>query len=208
MQSKIPRSIYLAHIISGITNPTILAVLALLLIIWTEANGFPEFIKWFAVIMVFFVCIPAVYVYIKTSHAENRFKSLVGLTKYLKQHPAQILVLALVLGLSCIVVLSVIKASPALIATVTALLAGSVITSLFYLFYRVSFHLTGLVIIIIMVAQVWGQPYLFLLFTVPPVFWAKYHLRDHTIPQLFAGIAVATIVSLLTLLLFGRLNTL
>jgi hypothetical protein len=208
MQSKTPRSIYLARLISGLTNPTILSVLALILIVLTESNGFPEFIKWFAVVMVFFVCIPAVYVYIKTSRTENRFKSLVGLTKYLKQHPAQILVLALVLGLSCIMVLSVIKASPALIATVAALLAGSVITSIFYLFYRVSFHLTGLVIIIIMVAQVWGPSYLFLLLAVPPVFWAKYHLRDHTIPQLFAGIGVAVVVSLLTLWWFGRLNTL
>ena len=121
---------------------------------------------------------------------------------------AQILVLALVLGLSCIVVLSLIKASPILIATIVALLAESVVTALFYLFYRVSFHLTGLVIIIIMAAQTWGPLYLLLLLTVPPVFWAKYHLRDHTIPQLFAGIAVATVVSLLTLLMFGRLNAL
>jgi hypothetical protein len=208
MQSKTPRLTNVAHIISGITNPCILALLTLFLIVLTESNGFPEFIGWFATIMVFFVAIPAVYVYIKTSGAGNRLKSLVEFTKYLKNNPAQILVLALVLGLSCIVVLSLIKASPILIATIVALLAGSVVTALFYLFYRVSFHLTGLVIIIIMAAQTWGPLYLLLLLTVPPVFWAKYHLRDHTIPQLFAGIAVATVVSLLTLLMFGRLNAL
>ena len=208
MQSKTPRLTYLARVISGITNPCILSILILFLIVWTESNGLPQMIAWLATILIFFVSIPAVYVYFKTSGIENRFKSLVGLTKYLKQHPLQILFLALLLGLSCIAVLAFIKASPILIATVVALLAGSVITSIFYLFYRVSFHMTGLIILIIMAAQAWGPPFLLLLLTVPPVFWAKYYLRDHTIPQLISGIAVATVVSLLTLLLFGRLNAL
>jgi hypothetical protein len=107
--------------------------------------------------------------------------------------------MAIFLGLPCLIILWFLKAPAVLIDTVAALLTGSMVTSLFNLFYRVSFHLTGITILIIMAAQAWGQPYLFLLAAIPPISWAKYQIRDHTIPQLIIGIIVAVAVSLGTL---------
>lgn len=196
MEHQVTRSTYVAQAISKFTNPTILSVITLLLIAFTKSSNMLESVGYFAIILLFFVSIPAVYVLLRTSRNGNQTKSLVGLTKFLKQHPFDILVMALLLGFPCLIMLWFLEAPAGLISTVAALLAGSIVTSLFNLFYRVSFHLTGITILIIMAAQVWGQPYLFLLVSIPPISWAKFQIRDHTIPQLIIGILVALSVSL------------
>ena len=90
-----------------------------------------------------------------------------------------------------------------LLAPVIALLAGSIITAVFNTFYRVSYHLTAITILVIMVVHTWGLAYLFLILTLPLIAWAKFRVRDHTIPQLVIGIAVALVISLTTLRLLG-----
>ena len=199
MEHQVTRSTYVAQIISKFTNPTILSVIILLLIAFTKSSSMIESNEYFAIIILFFVFIPAVYVLIRTSRNGNQTKSVVELTKFLKRHPIDIIVMALFLGLPCLTILWFLKAPAVLTATVAALLAGSIVTSLFNLFYRVSFHLTGITIIIIMAAQAWGQPYLFLLVTIPLISWAKFQIRDHTIPQLIIGIIIAVAISLGTL---------
>ena len=199
MEHQVTRSTYIARAISKFTNPTILSVITLLLIAYTKSNSIRESVGWFAIILLFFVFIPVVYLLVRTSLSGNQTKSVVELTKFLKRHPADILIMALFLGFPCLITLWFLKAPAVLISTVAALLAGSTVTSLFNLFYRVSFHLTGITILIIMAAQTWGQPYLFLLATIPLISWAKFQIRDHTIPQLIIGIIVAVAVSLGTL---------
>jgi hypothetical protein len=121
----------------------------------------------------------------------------------LKRHPGDILILAVILGLSCLAILLFFKAPTVFISTVVALLAGAIVTALFNIFYRVSFHLTGITILIVMIAQVWGATFLVLLVAIPLIAWAKFHIHDHTIPQLVMGIAVAAVVCLAALHLFG-----
>jgi hypothetical protein len=199
LEYQATRSSYIARAISKFTNPTILSVITLLLIAFTKSSSVPESVGYFAIILLFFVFIPAVYVLIRASRSGNKIKSVIELTKFLKQHPVDILIMALLLGLPSLIILGFLKAPVVLTATVAALLAGSIVTSLFNLFYRVSFHLTGITIVIIMAAQAWGQPYLFLLIAIPPISWAKFQIRDHTIPQLIIGIIVAMVMSLGTL---------
>ena len=199
MEHQVTRSTYVAQTISKFTNPTILSVIILLLVAFTKSNSLSESVGWFAIILLFFVFIPVVYLLVRTSLSGNQTKSVVELTKFLKRHPIDILVMALLLGFPCLITLWFLKTPAVLISTNIALLAGSIVTSLFNLFYRVSFHLTGITIIIIMAAQAWGQPYLFLLVAIPPISWAKFQIRDHTIPQIIIGIMVAVAVSLGTL---------
>lgn len=195
MEHQVTRSTYVAQTISKFTSPTILSVIILLLIAFTKSKNLSESIEWVAIILLFFVFIPVVYVLVKTSRSGNQTKSLVELNKFLKQHPADILILALSLGLPCLLILRFFEAPAILISTIVALLAGSIVTSLFNLFYRVSFHLTGITVLIIMAAQTWGRPYLFLLLAIPLISWAKFKIRDHTIPQLIIGTIVAVAVS-------------
>ena len=195
MEHQVTRSTYVAQTISKFTSPTILSVIILLLIAFTKSKNLSESIEWVAIILLFFVFIPVVYVLVRTSRSGNQTKSLVELNKFLKQHPADILILALSLGLPCLIILWFFEAPAILISTIVALLAGSIVTSLFNLFYRVSFHLTGITVLIIMAAQTWGRPYLFLLLAIPLISWAKFKIRDHTIPQLIIGTIVAVAVS-------------
>ena len=205
MEQKITRSTYLAQAISRFSNPPILSVLILLLIAYTKANNVGELVVWVATLLLFFVLIPAVYVYFRIHSSGARIKSLVKLTTFLKQHPGDILILALLPGLACLATLSFLKAPTILISTVVALLTVSIVTALFNTFYRVSFHSSAITILIIMAAQAWGRVFLVLLAVLPLIFWAKYHLREHTITQLVIGTAVAAVVGLTTLFLFGRL---
>ena len=195
MEHQVTRSTYVAQTISKFTSPTILSVIILLLIAFTKSKNLSESIEWVAIILLFFVVIPVVYVLVRTSRSGNQTKSLVELNKFLKQHPADILILALSLGLPCLIILWFFEAPAILISTIVALLAGSIVTSLFNLFYRVSFHLTGITVLIIMAAQTWGRPYLFLLLAIPLISWAKFKIRDHTIPQLIIGTIVSVAVS-------------
>jgi len=195
LEHQVTRSTYVAQTISKFTSPTILSVIILLLIAFTKSKNLSESIEWVAIILLFFVVIPVVYVLVRTSRSGNQTKSLVELNKFLKQHPADILILALSLGLPCLIILWFFEAPAILISTIVALLAGSIVTSLFNLFYRVSFHLTGITVLIIMAAQTWGRPYLFLLLAIPLISWAKFKIRDHTIPQLIIGTIVAVAVS-------------
>jgi hypothetical protein len=176
----------------------------LLLIAYTSAHNVHELASWVALILLFFVLIPAIYVYFRIHGSGERIKSVVKLTTFLKQHPGDILILALLPGLACLATLSFLKAPTILISTIVALLAVSIVTALFNTYYRVSFHSAAMTILIIMAAQAWGQTLLVLLIILPLICWAKYHLRDHTIPQLVIGIALSVVAGLTTLFLFGR----
>jgi hypothetical protein len=202
LERNVSQSTYIAQTISRITNPSILSPVILLLIACTESNGIRELISLTAIIILFFMIIPVVYVYIRISSIGNRTKSVIELTTFLKRHPKDILILALLLGLSCLAILLFLKAPTILISTVVALIAGSIVTALFNIFYRVSFHLTGVTILIVMTAQTWGQVFLVLLTAIPVIVWAKFHIHDHTIPQLVIGITVAVVTCLVTLYLF------
>jgi hypothetical protein len=203
MSRKVPWSTFLAQAISKFTNPCVLSVVILLLIAITKSSNVRELAGWIAIILLFFVLIPVVYLYVKTSKSGNSIKSVFELTIFLKQHPRDILILALLLGLPCLAILWFIKAPVILISTLVALIAGSIVTALFNIFYRVSFHLTAITLLIVMTAQAWGQAFFILFAAIPPIAWAKYQIRDHTIPQLLMGIAVAAVVSLATLYFLG-----
>ena len=206
MEHKVTRSTYLAQAVSRYSNPPILSVLVLLLIAYTRTNNVRELVGWVVMILLFFVLIPTIYVYLRIHRSGDRIKSVVKLTTFLKQHPGDILILALLPGLTCLLTLSFLKAPTILISAVVALLAVSIVTALFNTFYRVSFHSAAITILIIIAVQAWGQVFLVLLVILPLIFWAKYHLHEHTIPQLAIGTAGAAVVGLTTLFLFGRIQ--
>ena len=205
MEHKVTRSIYLAQAVSKFTNPPALSVFTLLSIASTKADDAHELIGWVAMILLFFVLIPAIYVYTRALKSGNHIKSVVDLTVFLKRHPIDILILALLPGLACLAAVLLLKAPTILISTITALLAVSIVAALFNTFYRVSFHLAAITTLIIMASRSWGPIMLVLLVIIPLIFWAKYYLHEHTIPQLAAGITVSLVVSLAVLYLFGQL---
>jgi hypothetical protein len=155
------------------------------------------------VIFALYILIPVIYVYLRMQASGIRSKSTLVLITFLKKHPNDILILSVVLGIPCLILLILLKAPAILLTTVVALLAVSIVTALFNTFYRVSYHLTALTIMVIMTAYTWGVAYLLLALFIALVFWAKFRIREHTIPQLLEGMAVAIVVCLGVLLYFG-----
>ena len=79
-------------------------------------------------------------------------------------------------------------------------------TALFNIFYRVSYHLAAVTILVIMSALTWGQIFLVLLAAIPLIGWAKYQNREHTITQLAMDIPLSVAVSVATLYLFDWIH--
>jgi hypothetical protein len=203
MEPKTDRTNRAAKLIADLTNPSVLSVLLLLMIAFLKSHKPSEAAVWMGVIFALYILIPVVYVYLRMQASGIRSKSILVLITFLKKHPKDILILSVVLGIPCLMLLILLKAPAILLAPVAALLAGSIVTALFNTFYRVSYHLTALTILVIMTAHTWGFAYLLLGLIIPLVSWAKFRIREHTILQLVEGMAVATVVCLAVLLYFG-----
>ena len=208
MEGKASRSTYLARVISKITNPCILSVLVLLLMAYTESTNVRVLIGWIAIVFLFLALLPLVYVYIRIYKSRGGTKLLAHPTSFLKQHPRDILILSLLLGLPGLVILVFLEAPSLLLSTLVALLASSIVTALFNIFYRVSYHLAAVTVLVLMAALTWGQIYFILLAVIPLVSWAKYRINEHTPAQLAIGIAVSVAVSGATLYFFSLLQVL
>ena len=203
MEPKTDRTNRAAKLIADLTNPSVLSVLLLLMIAFLKSHKPSEAAVWMGVIFALYILIPVVYVYLRMQASGIRSKSILVLITFLKKHPKDILILSVVLGIPCLMLLILLKAPAILLAPVAALLAGSIVTALFNTFYRVSYHLTAITIMVIMTAYTWGFAYLLLGLIIPLVSWAKFRIREHTILQLVEGMAVATVVCLAVLLYFG-----
>lgn len=203
MEYKIARSTSLAQAISRITNPCLVSVLMLLVVAFTESTNVGELVSCGAIILLFFVLTPLVYLYMRTSSSSNPVKSVFELTLYMKQHPKIILILAGLLGLPCLAILWFLEAPIILISILVALVAGSIVIALINLFYRVSFHLAAITILIVTAAQTWGHIFYVSFVVVPPIAWAKYYLHDHTTLQIIIGTALGAIISLTTSYFLG-----
>ena len=203
MEPKTDRTNRAAKLIADLTNPSVLSVLLLLMIAFLKSHKPSEAAVWMGVIFALYILIPVVYVYLRMQASGIRSKSILVLITFLKKHPKDILILSVVLGIPCLMLLILLKAPAILLAPVAALLAGSIVTALFNTFYRVSYHLTALTILVIMTAHTWGFAYLLLGLIIPLVSSAKFRIREHTILQLVEGMAVATVVCLAVLLYFG-----
>ena len=194
MENEETRSARLAQVISKMTNPCILSVLVLLLMANTGSDDIRALLSWAVVVVLSLVLLPLVYVYFRTSKTEGGRALLAKPTVFLKQHPKDILVLGLLLGLPCLVILTFLEAPLFLLATLGILLASSIVTALFNLYYRVSYHLAAVTVLVLMTALTWGQIYLVLLIALPLVSWAKYRIHEHTATQLTIGIAVSGVL--------------
>jgi len=69
------------------TSPTILSVIILLLIAFTKSKNLSESVEWVAIILLFFVFMPVVYVLVRSSRSGKQTKSLVELNKFFEAAP-------------------------------------------------------------------------------------------------------------------------
>ena len=188
------RSASLARNIIKLTNPHILALAVLLLIAYTQLNDPAVLFGLILVIFSFLVILPLGYVYLRILANGNRNKYIKDPTAYLRYHPKDIYILGIFSGLPCILVLLYLNSPPLLTVTLATLLATSLIVALFNFFYRVSYHIAAITILIIVIVLIWGQALFLLSVLLPITGWAKYRIREHNFIQLAVGFVVAVVV--------------
>lgn len=201
MEDRVTQSTGQARAIIRVTNPCILSVLVLLLIGYTKSSDMSALVGWVVILLLFLVVLPLVYVYVRSSTGKGGLKLVADPTIFLKHHPRDILILGVLSGLPCVVILVFLEAPLLLLYTLMALLAGSLVIALFNVFYKVSYHLAALTILITMAVVSWGQIFLVLFTAIPLIGWAKYRLREHTPTQLATAIALSVAISAATLYL-------
>ena len=195
MESSLTRPANLANVISRITNPCILSVLLLLLIACFESGSLRDLFGFVVIVLLFLVLLPLFYVYMRTIRNRSGEKFVTVPTVFLKRHPKDIMILGLTTGLPCIIILVLLDAPSLMLSTLVILLASSIAVALFNMFYRVSYHLAAITVLVIMAAMAWGPILLILLVGIPVIAWAKYRINEHTLPQIAIGITIALIFS-------------
>jgi hypothetical protein len=196
----------LAGLIAKITNPAILSVLFLAFIAWTNSSDNPIRIKWAAVILLFLVALPLVYVYIRFYLKKSLSLRSMDPTRILKFHPVDIVVLCLLFGLPCLVTLAYLKMPVLVICSLWALLICALLVAIINMLYRVSFHLASITVLIIMSVTYWGHFWLWLLVLIPLIGWAKYRIKEHNVIQLVSGVLLAGVITIAGLYIYKLLD--
>ncbi len=188
----------LAWVICDITNPCVLSVFFLLVVSYSLSSDPATFISWCVIMLLFLLILPLGYIYLRLYLSQALIGYRTNPTNFLKTHPKDVIILGIVFGLLCLVTLLYFKAPSLLLCTLTALLVTSFLVSVCNIFYRVSYHLSAITILVIMAVVIWGPILLILLVTIPIIGWAKYRIQDHTILQLILGIVLSAAICLAT----------
>ena len=203
MQTKTDRLTLAGKVISKIANPCFLSTLMLALMALTYSRDSGRIAEWIAALVVFLVLLPEAYVLVRARKEYPFVKLLTSPTAFLKQHPRDVLAIAVLCGVTGGICLFLLDAPPVLLYTYAALLAGSVVIAVLNLYLRVSYHLGAVTIIVIMASLAWGPVALLLLLVLPVIGWAKHRIKEHTLFQLIGGTTVAAIISGVALLLYS-----
>jgi hypothetical protein len=182
-------------IISTITNPCILSVLMLLVVFSTKSNQLLRLAEWCITLFLLLVVFPLVYIHSRTSFNQGIKSIRVDPTQFLKRHPRDILILGIVCGLPCWAILKYLDAPSIALYTLMALLVVAAIIALINLFFRASFHLASVTVMVYVTVVTWGPLFLVFLFLIPLIGWAKYRLHQHNPVQMMVGIALAVITT-------------
>jgi len=197
------RTTKITRAISRVTNPCFLSVVVLVLIACLSSVELWPTVSHIALIVLALVLLPITYVVVRMARRGTRAERLGDLVNFLKENPKDVGALGMILGLPSVLILFALDAPKFLLATLTSLLACSLIIALLRGFYRVSYHLAGVTCLIIMVAQIWGQAFFATAAVIPAIIWARYLLREHSLSQMLAGLVLAVVVCIVTLYSYG-----
>jgi hypothetical protein len=160
-------------------------------------------VGWSATLLLFLIILPLIYVFVRSGKGENGNKFLTNPTSFLRQHPRDILILAVFCGLPCMVVLAFFQAPSLLLITLEALMVSSFAVALLNLFYRVSYHLTAITVLVVLAVVAWGRIVFISLALIPLVSWAKYRLGEHNLAQMAIAIILSIIITAAMLYFLG-----
>jgi hypothetical protein len=162
----------------------------LAVIIIAQADRFVSLVEWGITLFSLLVLLPGLYVYLRLRLSRNYTNLQYRPMDFLKQHPKDILILGVICAVPCWAILKFLEAPPLLLITLITLLVTAMVIALVNLYYRASFHLAGITVLLYITIATWGHWFLFLVLIIPPTAWAKHRLQHHTIVQMLLGIAI------------------
>jgi len=193
--------------ISRVMNPFLLSVVVLLLVTYVGSNDLRVFLGWVLIVLFFVVGVPLTYIYIKSPRTGSGAKQIQHPLVFFREHRREISVIGIISALPCILLLIFLEAPSLLVATLVALLGTSLAVGLVNMFYRASYHLALVTIVVIVAVLIWGQTFPFVLAAIPLVGWARYSLEQHSPSQLAAGFGLSVVIGAATLYSFGLLGS-
>ncbi len=181
------------------TNPAILSILMLLIISFSETGLLNQAEVQAIALIGLLVVLPLIFVFLRTASLPDKNIYRTDPTLFLKRHPLDIMILGVICGSSSLIVLKLLSAPAPMLTTQVSLLVVSFMVAVINLFYRASFHLAAIAVLVYMTVIIWGPPFLILVLIILPIAWAKYKLHEHTVLQMILGICLAVVVTSLTL---------
>ncbi len=158
---------------------------------------------WWVEVLIFLVLLPLVYIYIRSFFAKKTVLLPRGVISYMKQHPFDVLIMGIVFGIPCLIILLIFGAPVMMCATMAALLVLALAIASIYRYYRISYHVAAIIVLVTMVIITWGAAYSGLAVLVPAAGWAKYRLREHSPAQIGLAVVASGIILTVILLVFG-----
>ena len=194
----------IGKVISKIANPCFLSISVLALMALTYSADIRLSIDWIVSLIIFLILLPWLYVFARTFKEHNIKGLLFSPTAFLKKHPKDVLVIALLFGLSGLICLYLLEAPLIMLYTYASLLLGSIMIALVNKYFRISYHLGTMTILVIMASVAWNHNFLLLFFILPIVGWAKNRIKEHSLIQMIGGSTIGIILSCVLILFFNN----
>lgn len=192
----------LAQMVSLIANPLLVALPLYLVVALATAPNITQGLLWWVVTATGISAAPLLFVW--RGVRSGRYTD-----HHVSQREQRLIPLSFALGcmVMVFVLLLLLKASPALMATVTAMITSFVVALMITQFarWKISLHLIGITGAIITLGLV-VEPHLF--FLAPLILlvgWARWQVHAHTPLQALAGTVLAGSVLVVTFWFFGVL---
>jgi hypothetical protein len=189
-----------AQAISRVTNPLFLVPPVFLFVAVKTAPDLLHALLWWAMICLGLSAAPILFIRdgVRRGHYDDVHVSVRSQRT-----------IPLLFGLACMalvfLLLVVLHATPALIATVTAALLSLVIATAIthYGKWKISLHLVGISGSVTVLCLLASPVFLCLSPLVALVGWARWKVQGHTLAQAFAGAALALLLTVATFKIFG-----
>ena len=190
----------LAQGISLVTNPLFVALPLCLIVALLTASDILQALLWWVVTAVGVSFAPLFFI----QHGVRR-------GRYTDHHVSQReqRLIPLLFAVACMaitfILLLLLRASPALIATVIGMLISCIIALIMTQFWKISLHVVGITGAITLLGLLGGPLFFLLSPLVLLVSWARWRVEAHTPLQPLAGIALAVAVTVAIFWLFRML---
>jgi hypothetical protein len=193
----------IAKPVSKVLNPFFISVMALLVATYAGTNNLREFGIWTLIILFFCVIVPFIYIYVRSSRKRSSKRKIGHFSSFLKERRKEVCVLVIIDGVPFISLLIILKAPVMLLATLVALIGSCLVIALVNRFFRASFHISCVTILVITALVVWGKVALPALLIIPFIGWARFKVKEHSLAQLATGFTIALIIAGASLRGFG-----